>query len=570
MAQKVNLASSSVAKILNYRLAQLVFFTGILTTYAISPWSNYDPISLPKMFTLSIGAIGILFYVLGSYRFFESRFNRTLVIIVLAFIGFMLSTLAFSGHNILAQIWGTFGRNTGLLTYLSLLTLLVAAQLLQDLKIYERLLFMFVLGVIPMTIYCTFQFFGRDPIGWSEKAVFGTLGNINFLSAYFGITSVAAISLAVSSRYKGGIRLLVTLLAIINISLATSTNSIQGPIIFISGIAAIVFFYVTQLKRRKVFSLIAFLAASGSALVAVVYALFNKGPLASIIFQPSVIFRGDYMHAGWRLMIDHPLFGVGMDNYGDWYRQARGEISTLRTGPGRISNTAHNILLDVGSNGGIPLAAAYLLLILVALISIIGFIRKGTIIHPVVMASSAAWIAYQIQALVSINQIGVGVWGWIFSGVLIGLSKTEISSVDIAVVKTSLPSYKDLRGKTLPAKVSLQLFAGTAIGAIIAFPPLNADTAYRAAANTGQFENIYKATQKLGSTEFHGELLLEFSQSRNLASEVRLVAEGLLKDYPRNFFAWRLLSVATTGTDAQRLDALNKARELDPFNPELR
>lgn len=570
MSHKVSLSNCYDAKILNYRLAQLVLFTGILTTYAISPWSNYDPISLPKMLTLSIGAAGILFYILGSYRFFKSRFNKSLVVIVLAFLGFMLSTLFFSGHKILPQIWGTFGRNTGLLTYSSLLTLLVAAQLLQNLKIYERLVFIFVLGVIPMTVYCIFQFMGKDPVGWSEKAVFGTLGNINFLSAYFGMTSVAAIALAVSRRYKSGISLLVTLLAIINISLATSTKSIQGPIIFISGIAAIIFFYVTQLKKRKNISLILFLSAFGGALVAVVYALFDKGPLASLIFQPSVIFRGDYMHAGWRMMIDHPLVGVGLDNYGDWYRQARGEISTLRTGPGRISNTAHNILLDVGSNGGIPLAFAYLLLILVALFSIIGFIRKGTITHPVVMASSAAWIAYQIQALVSINQIGVGVWGWIFSGVLIGLSKTEISSREIVAVKTGVPNYKELRGKTLPAKVSLQLFAGAAMGAIIAFPPLNADIAYRAASNTGQFENIYKATQKLGSTEFHGELLLEFSQSRNLASEVRLVAEGLLKDYPRNFFAWRLLSVATTGTDAQRLEALNNARELDPFNPELK
>ena len=74
----------------------------------------------------------------------------------------------------------------------------------------------------------------------------------------------------------------------------------------------------------------------------------------------------------------------------------------------------------------------------------------------------------------------------------------------------------------------------------------------------------------IGSTEFHSELLLEYSMKRNLESEIRLVADDLLKDYPRNFFAWRLLSVATTGTEEERQSALERARELDPFNPELR
>jgi hypothetical protein len=269
-------------------------------------------------------------------------------------------------------------------------------------------------------------------------------------------------------------------------------------------------------------------------------------------------------------MLQHPWVGVGLDNYGDWYREVRGEISTLRTGPGRISNTAHNIFLDVGSNGGLPLASAYLALTALAAISIFSFVRKGTISHPVIMASSATWIAYQIQALVSINQIGVGVWGWIFSGALIGLRKTAINLDDLKVRNSRISRFREMRGRSIPAKASLYLFLGAALGASSAFPPLNADSAYRAAANTGQFENMYKAIQRLGSSEFHGELVLSYVQSQNMASEVRLVAEELLKDYPRNFFAWRLLSVATTGTDAQRLEALNRARELDPYNPELK
>ncbi len=559
-----------VARITRFRLTQLIYISGLATTYAISPWSNYDPISLPKMFSLALGSFTILLFVIGSRKIFIENFQSSLLIASGSFLFFLISTLFLSEHKISSQFWGSFGRNTGFLTYASLLLILFATHLLADIKLYERIIFAFTLGVIPMTLYGFIQLAGRDPIAWSEKAVFGTLGNINFLSAYFGMTSVAAIALASSRKYKNGLRIFITSLALVNVSIATSTKSIQGPIIFISGLAAVIFFHLTQAKQHKALFLVSYFVVAVSGVTAVVYALFNKGPLASVIFQPSVIFRGDYMHAGWKMMLDHPLLGVGLDNYGDWYREVRGEISTLRTGPGRISNTAHNIFLDIGSNGGVPLFIAYVTITLLAGGAIFGFIRKGTIAHPVVLAASATWISYQIQALVSINQIGVGIWGWIFSGMLIGMRKIEISSSELSSLNSKIENFKDLRGKSVPARLSMHAFAGAALGATLAFPPLSADIAYRAATKTGQFENIYQATQKLGSSEFHGELLLDFAHNRNLASEVRLAAEGLLDEYPRNFFAWRLLSIASTGTDLQRLEALNKARALDPFNPELR
>ena len=96
------------------------------------------------------------------------------------------------------------------------------------------------------------------------------------------------------------------------------------------------------------------------------FALFNKGPLAPLIYQISIQLRGDYMHAGWEMTTLNPFFGVGMDSYGDWYRQARGEITTLRGSAERISNSAHNIFLDISSNGGFPLLISYLAILSIA------------------------------------------------------------------------------------------------------------------------------------------------------------------------------------------------------------
>lgn len=100
--------------------------------------------------------------------------------------------------------------------------------------------------------------------------------------------------------------------------------------------------------------------------------------------------------------------------------------------------------------------------------------------------------------------------------------------------------------------------------------PLNADMRYRAASNKGNLGELRAATSLLGSTEFHRELVLDFAMRNNLAPEIKYLAEELVRDYPRSFFGWRVLSVASLNTEEQRIQALERARALDPFNPDLR
>jgi O-antigen ligase len=64
---------------------------------------------------------------------------------------------------------------------------------------------------------------------------------------------------------------------------------------------------------------------------------------------------------------EHPLTGVGMDSYGDWYRRARSEnAATVLPGPKTITNAAHNVVIDFFAFGGWPLLLAYLGTLLMA------------------------------------------------------------------------------------------------------------------------------------------------------------------------------------------------------------
>ena len=554
-------------EVLDFRLTQAIYMTAVITTFAVSPWSNFDPISLPKMFVLSVGSFAILGLLLGSHKYFLTKSNRLYFLLSFLFVCLMISTVLFSNADFYSQVWGTFGRNTGFLTYLSLIIMSLATSVVQNKTLYERILFVFVFSAIPMVAYCSFQILGLDPIGWSEKFAFGTLGNVNFLSAYFGLTSVCSLVLCTSKKIRSNIRIVLILSAFIEVYIALYTKSIQGPIIFVIGTALAIMLYIISFPktRLRTYLLFAFSITGVISFLLLIYALVNKGPLASFIYQPSIVFRADYMHAGYKMMLQQPWTGVGLDNYGSWYREVRGEISTLRTGPNRISNSAHNILLDIGSGGGVLLALCYIFLNLLVLVSIVRLLQKGQAGNPIFVASVSVWVAYHVQASISINQIGVGVWGWILSGLIIGLSKCDFDSSQSTHLLT-----KAAKNTQLDAKVPIFVFFGALFGFFSAFSPLNADIAYRNATKTGQFEKIYAATNKPGSTEFHKELLLDFTQKNRLESEGWMVANEITKRYPRNFYAWAMLSVSSIGNVEEHRIAREKSQKLDPFNPEFK
>jgi hypothetical protein len=383
------------------------------------------------------------------------------------------------------------------------------------------------------------------------------------------MTSIGAIALAFDSSQKIHLRVMLFCLSIIDLVIIYSTGSIQGPVIFVVGIGVLVFNSLLNLKKMR--TVILGLFSSISVLIGylVVIALQNKGPLASIIYQPSVIFRGDYIHAGWEMTLQKPIFGVGMDSYGDWYREVRGQISTLRTGPDRVANTAHNIFLDVSSNGGIFLGISYVVLILFALYSSIKVLKSPERNSSEFRIIFAVWIAYQVQALVSINQIGVGVWGWFFTGALIGMATLLKENSARSVEKPFKSRSRELRGRPIQASHALVGALGLFVGFTLAAIPLNADIKYRASSNKGDLAQMLAAASSLGSTEFHRELVLDFAMRSNKVAEVKEIASGLVADYPRSFFGWRVLSVASASTEEERARALLEVRRLDPYNPDL-
>jgi hypothetical protein len=288
----------------------------------------------------------------------------------------------------------------------------------------------------------------------------------------------------------------------------------------------------------------------------------NIGPLGSHLYKISVRQRGFYWHAAKNMLINHPLFGVGLDSYGDWYFKYRSLNAAFHT-PLTQSNAAHNVYLEFGSNGGFPLFILYLLIVLLTAVSAWKLIRRQSTYNWAYAGLIGAWISYQAQALISINQLGLAIWGWVFSGVIVGsefVTRTNASQTE----SQALGSRRNLKSKNGDNSSLLIAGVGLVVGSILVAPVFLNDANYRKAAQTGNANLIITAALK--SPEYTGRSI----QTAQLLMNNKLFPQGIelvkhvLSINPRDFNAWTLLASATQpGTPDNKL-ANQKLKELNP------
>jgi len=311
------------------------------------------------------------------------------------------------------------------------------------------------------------------------------------------------------------------------------------------------------------------LIASVLSILAVMGSL-QKGPL-SFIYKTSVSLRGAYWHAGIQMGLSHPLTGVGMDSYGDWYRRARSlNAATVLPGPKTISNAAHNVFIDIFSYGGWPLVGAYILIQILVLRAAIKVIAREREFNSTFVAMISAWACYQLQSIISINQIGLALWGWLLGGGLIAYE-----------FYTRNPKTKEETSKSFVSKkvhsnniVSAGLVSGVGvvIGLLVASPPLSADSKWKSALDS---RDARKVVATLEPSYLNPSDTSRFSQAVNLLAQSNLndmahaVALKAIKFNPDSMDIWGSLYNLPNSTTSEKALALRNMKRLDPLNPDV-
>ena len=551
----------------NQYLGILVLLTSLTVTLVVTPFNSLDPVNLPKLCLLifsSFTSAGLLF---SNFEFFTRKKNRVAIASVLIFLTLLILILIFDSREFASKFYGTFGRNTGFIAYVSLALLLLTSVAAASRILLQRYLIAIVATGGLLATYGFMQSNGRDfyqiETGYGAN-VFGTFGNPNFQSAFMGIALATASTLVLYSRlkksYKAGLFFLI-LFCIFNISVSSQ----QGYLNFAAGIAAatVVFFFKS---RRLVLGWVALTFTTIGGFL-VLFGLFNSGPLAQILYKGSLQARGFYWRAATTMIFEHPFFGVGMDGFGDAYLRARtSEVAAVSSGIS--SDTAHSIPLDIGSNGGFPLLISYLAIIALVLVSIFRILKRTSEFDVIFTAILAAWVAYQAQSLISINQLGLGVWGWSLSGLIIGYElSTRVEGPGLK--DKSIPTKKLTKKKFSSIGVALTLLT-ISVGIGISVPPYVSANKFYRALQTGNPQIIQNAAYLKPYERMRYLYVARALRDNKFESESISVLRDASKLYPDSIDLWRIWISIPTASVPDLARAKAEMKRLDPFNPDLK
>ncbi len=551
-------------------IGRILGWTALLATVMVMPWAAYDPINVPKLAVISVGGFMALGALLANRAELFKRQYRLILIFGLAFIIDLTVVLLVSGTNFYQEFFGTFGRATGYVAYVALASLLMVAAVSASTFALRRFTWSLLGAGLISIAYGVIQALKLDPINWVNEytPVIGFLGNPNFQSSFVGFSGVMAFAMLIGSgvsvAWRAGYIVYIAVAAYV----IKGTESQQGFLVLAGGIAVVAFIWISR-SKFKVLTIPSLLVG----LVGVVFVMLgslNKGPLASILYKDSVTYRGDYWRAGWKMTTEHPLFGVGLDSYGDWYRRARTVEATLRRGPDIVSNAAHNVLLDLSSNGGFPLLIIYLFMMFLVVSASIKVIKRNTGFDPVFSGLVAVWIAYQAQSIISLNQLGLAVWGWIISGLIIGY---EINTREVEVVQKQAPKGKSASAmatqKVMPA-TAIGIFFGLLVGIALGTPTLNTASKYKSGLETGDaniVQNIASIWPQDASRSAQIALILN---ENKLPTQAVTVVQDAKGKFPDSYDVWKVLASLPGAPAEEVAEAKAQMKRLDPHNPDLK
>jgi hypothetical protein len=174
---------------------------------------------------------------------------------------------------------------------------------------------------------------------------------------------------------------------------------------------------------------IALTLVSAGTVILSIAGMLQRGPLSGILYKESVSVRGFYWRAAYEMFRDKPLTGVGLDNYGGAFKAFRELDYPLRYGYTLTSSSAHNTTLQMFATGGFLLGISYLAILFFIFKSSIKLIRSiESEKRILVILFTAVWVGFQAQSFISIDNIGLTIWGWLIGGVLIALARENIEN----------------------------------------------------------------------------------------------------------------------------------------------
>jgi O-antigen ligase len=396
----------------------------VLTSLIV--WRGVFPeFELPKLIILTMCGSILLFFSIFNYLSGKQAFKKEIVFFLSLYLVCLTITAITTNQNWNVVLLGAGGRYTGFLAQLCYLSIFYYVIGIRDYLLIKRIFHTFVFTGLLFTTYGLLQAFNLDPITWNyNNSILVTLGNTNFSSAFLALNATSTLYILIEN-FKNYLKSILSgILLLAQIYLIIKINDNQGIILLLIGIFLLLSIFIYSNKKlpkviKRFWSLQAILIFLGT----VISNFFQSGPLHYILNISSFVDRIYHWKTGWEIFKDNTLIGVGLDSFGEYYPLYRTqEIIDFRAlGYEMYSFNPHNSIIQAAVSGGIVLLIGYISLLSFIFYRGIRVLQRSSD-HFFVGTIFTVWFLYQLQTLISVDSIGLSIWGWIFSGALIALS----------------------------------------------------------------------------------------------------------------------------------------------------
>jgi O-antigen ligase len=524
----------------------------------ITPGFNYDAINVPKLIALVFFGSLLVSTQFNEQNLMLLKANKLLTASTCLFLLVTAVNPFIVNRNVLLQLYGGDGRNTGVFATIFFLIFMLCSIFLAN-KIVVRMFGKLVVAVgVISSIYGLLQSLGMDPVTWDNpyNEVMGFLGNPNQQSSLLGICSVVTFAFLCSNSISMARKVLLFSLLVFLVYIIIQTNSTQGLIVSVMGSSLVLWIKIKFLPIIRVWKTSYVILISGIA----IYSLMDMLRITSgnYLYKESISLRGDFWRTALQITKDHPVTGIGLDGYADWYRRSRDSVAASRLNLDSVSDSPHNIFLDYLSGGGIPLFIAFLLINVLTLISLIRLYRKLDQFSLEVAILSGVWIGFFLQGLISPIHISLSIWGWITAGLILGLDIKDNFG------QTHAPQKTKKSASSLGAISPLLRFVGVIIAFAITLPIYRMDHSFRVAFKTAQVQDFQDAANAWPKYPIRlatiGNILLQ----NNLTEIGKPILFEAVRINPDSYPSWFILNKYPDLTESDRKSVVINLKRLEP------
>jgi O-antigen ligase len=414
------------------RLVIATGFLNLLLTVALIPVgifpNAFDKNASVQFLMLTI--IAILFGALIIKRRKHFVFNGKIIgLLWFTFAAFIAS--AIFSPDFIGSMTGDTGRFTGAISAFCLLIVAIFHSGF-TLEQFKRLVWLYIGVVVVTQIIGVLHDFKVFDLPGGEGMV-STFGNLDFFSAYLGTTFPLLVYLLINSSRNR--RILIVAIALGSIYCLSQAGALQGFVDLGVMTILIALFYISKFLPRRLKEFVSDLTLNAKTFAITLFVIiwaeaiflvpFIGKDIAVLGNDVQVQIRGEFWLAGISQFGSSPLFGVGPDQYGNYYESYR-TLDSVQNLPTVLANDAHSATVQTVATLGFVGTTALILLLAILVRAIIISLGKYPAKRREIAAISLFLVIYFTNAAVSPITLPNKYLFWAAAGFLVGLAyRTE-------------------------------------------------------------------------------------------------------------------------------------------------